>query len=247
MIRLVSAELLKLRKRRGLLWATLALVVAPVIVANAVIAILHAVDPDRYDGAGGIDNFTGALGVISEIGIVAAILVGVTAGAGDLGAGVFRELVVTGRSRLSLFAARIPSGLLFLAPFLAVAFAITAVVTMTVTGPDAAPGVELVARYAGWLLLVYGFAFLLGLGVASVVGSQALSIGVLLAWQFAISPLLLATGKLDALLAGAALDRLEPATSGDPSISLLTAAVVLTAWAALALAAGAWRTVNREA
>lgn len=247
MIRLVSAELLKLRKRRGLLWATLALVVAPVIVANAVIAILHAVDPDRYDGAGGIDNFTGALGVISGIGVVAAILVGVTAGAGDLGAGVFRELVVTGRSRLSLFAARIPSGLLFLAPFLAVAFAITAVVTMTVTGPDAAPGVELVARYAGWLLLVYGFAFLLGLGVASVVGSQALSIGILLAWQFAISPLLLATGKLDALLAGAALDRLEPATSGDPSLSLLTAAVVLTAWATLALAVGAWRTVNREA
>jgi hypothetical protein len=247
MTRLVSAELLKLRKRRGLLLATLTLVVVPVIVADAVLAILHAVDPARHDGAGGTDNFTGALGVISQIGVVAAILVGVTAGAGDLRAGVFRELAVTGRSRLSLFVARLPSGLLFLAPFVAAAFTITAVVATTAAGPGDPPGGELVVRYAGWLILVYGFAFLLGVGVASVIGSQALSIGILLAWQFAISPLLLATGALDSFLAGAALERLEPASTDDPSISVLTATVVLTAWASLALAAGAWRTVEREA
>ena len=171
--------------------ATLALVVAPVAIAYAVIAILHAVDPGRYDGAGGADNFTGALDVLAEVGLVAAIIVGVTAGAGDLGAGVFRELVVTGRSRLSLFAARIPGGLAYLAPFVITAFAIAAVVATTVSGPDAAPEASLVARYGGWLLLVYGFAFALAVGVGSVIGSRGISIGVLLGWQLAISPILL--------------------------------------------------------
>ena len=52
-------------------------------------------------------------------------------------------------------------------------------------------------------------------------------------------------GKLDVALPAAALERLEPA--GDAQISILTAAAVLAAWTALALGAGAWRTVNREA
>ena len=245
MTRLVSAELLKLRKRRGLLWATLALVVVPVAIAYAVIAVLHAADPGKHDGAGGTDNFAGALDVLAEVGLVAAIIVGVTAGAGDVGAGVFRELVVTGRSRLSLFAARIPSGLAYLAPFVVTAFAIAAVVATTVSGPDDAPGVSLVAHYGGWLLLVYTFAFTLGVGVGSLTGSRGISVGVLLGWQLALSPILLATGKLDVALPAAALERLEPA--GDAQISILTAAAVLAAWTALALGAGAWRTVNREA
>ena len=61
---------------------------------------------EKYDPAGGIDNFTGSIELLTQIGVVAAILIGATAGAGDRGAGVFRELVVTGRSRLALFAAR---------------------------------------------------------------------------------------------------------------------------------------------
>jgi len=246
MTRLVSAELLKLRRRRGLLWATLALVVGPVAIAYAVIAILHAVDPGKYDGAGGTDNFAGALDVLGGIGIVAAIIVGVTAGAGDLGAGVFRELVVTGRSRLSLFAAYIPSGLAYLAPFVLVSFGIAGVVATSVSGPDGAPAASLVARYGGWLVLAFAFAYLLSVGVGSLIGSRGISIGILLGWQLAISPILLQTGKLDIVLPGAALERLDPA-AGDAGISLFTAAAVLAVWTALALGAGAWRTLNREA
>ncbi len=38
-------------------------------------------------------------------------MIGIDAGAGDLSAGVFRDLVVTGRSRLALFASRVPAAL----------------------------------------------------------------------------------------------------------------------------------------
>ena len=56
---------------------------------------------------------------------MAGILVGATVGTGDLGR-VFRELVVTGRSRLALFAARVPAGLAFLLLPLGIAFSVTA-------------------------------------------------------------------------------------------------------------------------
>ena len=42
-------------------------------------------------------------------GPLAAIMIGTDGGAGDLAAGVFRDLVVTGRSRVALFASRIPA------------------------------------------------------------------------------------------------------------------------------------------
>ena len=110
-MKLVRAELLKLRKRRGLVAAAAVVTIAPVVVGYTVLAILHATDPARHDPAGGIENFTASIELMTQVGVVAAILVGATAGAGDRGAGVFRELVVTGRPRLALFAARIPGGL----------------------------------------------------------------------------------------------------------------------------------------
>ena len=45
--RLVTAEFLKLRKRRGLVLSTLALTVVPIIVGYTVLLILHATDPAR--------------------------------------------------------------------------------------------------------------------------------------------------------------------------------------------------------
>ena len=45
------------------------------------------------------------------MGPVAAVLIGAEAGAGDTAAGVFRDNVITGRSRLALFLRRIPAAL----------------------------------------------------------------------------------------------------------------------------------------
>lgn len=244
--RLVGAELLKLHRRRPLVLASLVLIVAPMLVTYIVLAVLHGANPGKYGPAGGIDNLRGSLRLLTQIGAVAAVLIGVNAGGGDLAAGVFRELVVTGRSRLALFAARIPAGLALLLPLVAVAFAIAGAASVALAGSGQTPAVSLLLEYAGWVGLVMALGFLLALGVSSLLDSRATSIGLLLAWQLAVAPLLLQTGKLDPVLLGAALRRIEPG-AGSGSISLVTATLLIVVWTIAPLAAGAWRTQTRDA
>ena len=59
--RLIGAEFLKLRRRRSLLAASLALIVAPMLVSFLVLVVLHAANPAKYGPAGGVDNLRGAL------------------------------------------------------------------------------------------------------------------------------------------------------------------------------------------
>jgi hypothetical protein len=248
-MKLVRAELLKLRKRRGLAAATATLTIAPVLIGYTILSILHAIDPARYDAAGGIENFTASIELLTQIGVVAAILVGATAGAGDRGAGVFRELVVTGRSRLALFGARIPGGLLFLLPFVAVGFSIAASAAVLFTGDGQSPvGGRTIAETAGWVALGIVVAYLLALGVSSAFGSRGTSIGILLGWQLAAAPILLASGKLDDLLPNAALLALQPAEEAQlVTTSVSTAIAILVAWTLAPLALGAWRTQTGDA
>src|SRR5438477_829059 len=93
--RLVRAEVLKLRKRRGLVAITACLTLGAAIVPYTILAILHWANPVHHGPAGGVTNLGHGLLVLSMLGSVAAIIVGATVGAGDLAAGIFRELVVT--------------------------------------------------------------------------------------------------------------------------------------------------------
>ena len=248
-MKLVRAELLKLRKRRGLVAAAAVVTIAPVVVGYTVLAILHATDPARHDPAGGIENFSASIELMTQVGVVAAILVGATAGAGDRGAGVFRELVVTGRPRLALFAARIPGGLIFLLAFVAVAFAIAAAAAVALTGDDQSPVAgRTIAETAGWVGLGTIVAYALALGVSSAFGSRGTAIGILLGWQLAAAPILLASGRLDALLPNAALLALEPAEEAQlVTTSVSTAIAILLFWTLVPLAVGAWRTQASDA
>jgi len=72
----------------------------------------HAVAPKSYAVAGGYDIFTNlTAGVMFIFGFIMAAALGCTAGSIDLTEGMFRHLVVTGRSRVALYFARIPAGL----------------------------------------------------------------------------------------------------------------------------------------
>jgi hypothetical protein len=218
------------------------------VVAYAALAILHAVDAAAYDAAGGVENFRRATQALDQIGVVAAVLVGATAGAGDRGAGVFRELASTGRSRLQLFAARVPGGLAFLLPFVASALALAAVAAFAFE-PDGEPAsAGAVAASSAWVTAGMVVAYLLALGVSSAFGSRGTAIGILLAWQLAAAPILLASGKLDSVLPNAALLALQPSRVDDPYVlSNATVALVLLAWTAIPLAVGGWRTVTADA
>jgi hypothetical protein len=252
--RLVSAEFLKLRKRRGLVISTLALTVLPMIVAYTVLLSIHAANPAKHGPAGGLENLTPSMEMLSVLSIVAGILVGATLGAGDLGSGVFRELVVTGRSRLALFAARVPAGLMFLWPIVGAGFAITATGSVVFAGSLDAPSASLLIGSAAWLGLVAALALVLALGVSSTIGSRGTTIGIVLGWQIVAAPVLLQIKTLGSLregLVGAATDRLAPASlfDGSPTVSISIAAAVLVvvAWTVVPLAIGAWRTCTRDA
>ena len=132
--RLVDAEYLKLRKRRGLVTSALVLTVVPVTTVHVVLAILHWQDPHSTGPSGGVENFAGTVGALGLFSVVAAILVGATLGTGDLDAGVFRELVITGRSRRALFAARVPAGLALLLPIVGAGLVITAAASVGLAG-----------------------------------------------------------------------------------------------------------------
>jgi ABC-2 family transporter len=252
--RLVSAEFLKLRKRRGLVISMLALTIVPMIIGYTVLLSIHAANPSKHGPAGGLENLSGSMDLLTTLSIVAAILVGATLGAGDLGSGVFRELVVTGRSRLALFAARVPAGLGLIWPVVGAGFAITAIGSIVFAGSLDAPSAVLLLESAAWLGLVTALSLALALGVSSVLGSRGTTIGIVFGWQIVAAPVLLQIGVLGSLregLLGAATDRLAPAAlfEGSPTVamSLPAAALVVIAWTVVPLAIGAWRTCTRDA
>jgi hypothetical protein len=75
---------------------------------------------------------------MAEFGFIIAATLGATAGTTDLADGMFRHLVITGRSRLALYLARIPAGLSIVLPLVAVAFAIVCLVTSFAGTPQPA-------------------------------------------------------------------------------------------------------------
>jgi hypothetical protein len=265
-MRLVTAEFLKLRKRMGLVALSFAITVGPALIMWA------TTDADR----GGTRAFADQLGAVAPLTIVAAILVGAILGTADESSGVFRELVVTGRSRLSLYAARVPAGLTLVLAVGAAGFAIVLVSALSSAGPtppDAigiakgpgrppgpvhalttlAPSATLVAKSGAWLVLVAVTGFALAFGVAAVVGSTAGSIATLLGLWLLVIPLIQNLESLEWLrkmvvLEG--LDRVMPAglTDGykELLISVGAAVAVLLVWTAVPLVAGAWRTVTRD-
>jgi hypothetical protein len=254
--RLVRAELLKLRKRRGLSVTLLLLTVGASVVTYGILALLHGVNPGHHGPAGGVQNLGNVLWLLSSLGAVAAVLVGVTAGAGDLGAGVFRELVVTGRSRTALFLARIPGGMAFLLSCVAAAYAIAAVASVALAGSLTAPSTSSLVAGGLWLVLTTTVYFVLALGLSSLIGSRTIPIVSLLAWRLAVMPIVLSLTFLGGwrdVFPDAGIEALAPhefvkqLQIGNLSLSAAGGAVGLLLWMGAALALGAWRTARRDA
>jgi hypothetical protein len=255
--RMVSAEFLKVRGRRWLVGWSAILTVGGVLTVFGITAILHAENPVKYGPAGGVSHLSEAMAWVSILSSVAAILIGATAGAGDLQAGVFRDLVSTGRSRVALFVARIPGGLVLLWPLVALTWVMACAASVLFAGNLASPAISLMVAGGMWVLLVTTSMYLLALGVASLTGSRTAAVGQVLAWQFVLSPLLLQVAGLGVIRQGiqmAALGRFIPAGlqsgSSDPvgsTMSVGVAGLVIAAWAVIPLAAGAWRTRIRDA
>jgi hypothetical protein len=133
---LITTKNLEIRKRRGLMITTVVLIVAPTVLLYALRLLFHAVDPNSYGPAGSPDLFSQVSNLISGLGFIAAATLGATAGTTDLTDGMFRHLVITGRSRVALYLARIPAGLAVIIPLVALAFTMNCLVTSFEGSPN---------------------------------------------------------------------------------------------------------------
>lgn len=122
---MISTRFMEIRRRRGLMIALALVTVGIPTVFLVIRLLLHAFAPHSYGPAGGYDIYTAMVsGVLYVFGFIVAATVGATAGSADLGEGMFRHLVVTGRSRLALYLARIPAGLAIIVTLVAVGFTV---------------------------------------------------------------------------------------------------------------------------
>jgi hypothetical protein len=126
---MISSRFMELRKRRGLMIALVLVNIGIPSIFLLVRLLVHGFDPKSYGPAGGYNIYTGLVaGVMYVFGFIVAATLGCTAGSVDLTEGMFRHLVVTGRSRLALYLARIPAGLAIIVPLVAVGFTIVCAV-----------------------------------------------------------------------------------------------------------------------
>jgi len=266
---LINTRLLELRKRRTLMIVTVAFTVGLPVIFYAIRLLYHLGDPARYAPAGAPDAFATIGILMGEFGFIVAATVGATAGTADLTDGVFRHLVITGRSRLALYLARIPAGLSILLSLAAAGFTVTCLVTAFLGSPHAAAGVTVSAgdmvRSGLWLELDLLIGFVLGLGLGSLMGQRTVPVILLIVLEIIITPVL-ADHPLpfflhgERLIVGVAMDQLKPAAlaggaqvgpsggllhlSPMPTWAMIT---VIACWIAGWSAIGAWRMATRDA
>jgi ABC-2 type transport system permease protein len=248
---LIGAEILKLRRRRGLMIWSAVLTIGPVLVAYGVLLGLHAFSPDKHGPAGGVSNLDGLLGVVVVLGGIAATIIGTTAGSQDASSGVFRDLVVTGRPRTALFRARTPGALAVFLPLYAASFALAVAGSYAFAGGLPTPSAHRVVQYAEWAAATGVLSVVLAVALGSIVSGR-IAVGVLIAWNTVVSGLLVTIGALGSArqaVPDAAAEHFAPSVEGATRVAMSTgtALLVLALWAAVALRAGAVWTKRRDA
>jgi len=267
---LIGAKLLELRKRRTLMTVTVAFTVALPVIFYGIRLAYHLGDPARYAPAGAPNAFATAGTLMDEFGFIAAVALGATAGTADLTDGMFRHLVITGRSRLALYLARIPAGLSILLSLAAVGFTVACLVTAFLSSPQAAgaitPSPGAMAGAGLWLELDLLIGFTVGLGLGSLMGQRTVPVILLIVLEIIITPAL--AGHVlphfldgERLVVGVAMDQLKPAALAGgtrigpggggalqiPPMPTWAMISVIVGWIIGWSAIGAWKMTTRDA
>ena len=267
---LISAKLLELRKRRTLMIVTVAFTVVLPVIFYGIRLLYHLGDPARYAPAGAPNAFATIGILMAEFGFIAAAALGATAGTADLTDGMFRHLVITGRSRLALYLARIPAGLSILLSLAAAGFTVACLVTAFLGNPLPAHAVAVsagdMARSGLWLELDLVIGFTVGLGLGTLMGQRTVPVILLTVLMIIITPALAGHALpyfLDSerLVVGVAMDQLKPAALAGgqqvgpgggvglqiPPMPAWAMITVIAGWIVGWSAIGAWRMVTRDA
>lgn len=253
-VQMVAADLLKIRKRIGNLVVALLLACGPLVIFFVVRAAQHSSNSAQHPPAGGVGGFSDSIRLLAIFfGPLAAILIGVDAGAGDASAGVFRDLVATGRSRLALFASRVPAALALTWLVAVGGFALTLLGTFVFAAGVPTPDAALIMKAFGFVLLAVGIVCAVAVGLASLLTSRPAALTTFIGWQLVASPIIASISSLgDArwIVLTQAIAHFSPVhIDGSRAVRMpeSTAIAVLAVWLAIALALGAWRTRTMDA
>ena len=354
---MIATRFMELRKRRGLMIALIVVNIGLPALFLLIRLLLHAFAPRTNPPAGNEIIFAVLVaGLLYTFGFIVAATVGCTAGSRDLTEGMFRHLVVTGRSRLALYLARIPAGLAIVVPLVAIGYTIVCAVSVfaaptfindsnvnipsglsragfenwardraepvicflpyngQIPGNLACPGppywsksaitpaqpapsklealavkiasqdypgytrilrsppISLMIKAGLWIELEAAVGFILGLGLASLMGQRTVPVILIIALQIILTPILALAAiphlqDLQRSFVGVAMAHLEPsglpAVFGLPGItggvtrpgaaqsvlpgSATQAVCVIIAWLAGWTILGAWRMMTRDA
>jgi hypothetical protein len=158
---MIGTKLMELRKRRVLLAFIVAFTVAVPVIFYGLRLIYHLADSKAYGPAGSPAIYPDVCSLMNEFGFIVAVTLGATAATTDLADGMFRHLVITGRSRVALYLARIPAGLTIILVLMGAGFTIVCLVTSFLGAPSSAavhengvsiPAYLSQAQLHGWLL-----------------------------------------------------------------------------------------------
>jgi hypothetical protein len=254
-IQMVRAELMKVWRRRSIVAIAAFFTIGVTVLYFGVQEVQHLADPGRYGPAGGIDNFNRATVILSVFfGSLSAILIGTEAGTTDLASGVFRDLVVTGRERLWLFAVRVPAALILTIGLCLVALGVSIAAAVALSGNLASPDASYIIDSVLWVCLAEAVLCVIAVGLGSMTGSRAASLTVLIGWQVIAGRLLAMItflGSARDVIPNIALGALKPGhqlpDNNGVSMGAGLAVVILALWLFGWLAAGAWRTRTRDA
>jgi hypothetical protein len=208
---LVATKHMGLRKRRGLMVAFAVLTIAPPVLILGIRLLAHPIDPAKYGPAGSVSLFSVITGLMAEFGFIVAAALGASAGSTDLTDGFFRQLVITGRSRLALYLARIPAGLAIVLPLAALGFTLLCVVTAYASGPQSTSlaATEMV-KVGLWLEPETGIGFLVGLGLGSLMGQRTVPVILLVVLEIIVNEALPRADSIQFAGAGLAVSRPGP-------------------------------------
>ena len=243
-LNVVRMDVLKLRRRRGLIAIALVIALVPLTVYFAVNAARHGADPSHVAPAGGVKPF----GMSSDflggtLGFVIAAMLGVTAGAGDAELGVLRDLVATGRSRVALFVSRSVAAVPITVGVLAAALVLDTACSVALAGSAHTPSLSDIVRRDASVLAFGALVTVFSAGVSTFVRSRGPMMVSLITFGVLISQLLLPAtilGNLRAVLPLAEFERMAGTATAGLHVSVAVALAALAAWAVAALVAGSW-------
>jgi hypothetical protein len=250
---MIAAEVLKLRRNRPVMAFAFLLSVVVVVLVFGYEAIEHGSNPSEHEPAGGSIGFQHTLRLLGVFfGTLTAAVIGSEAGTADRSSGVFRDLVSTGRSRLTLFLVRAPAAILITWVFTGVAYGLGVIGTFAFADGLSTPSASVVIQGLAWIWVANVAVVAFAVGVGSLTGSRAVTLTGVIGWQTVATQLLVNVTSLGSARHGLltpALAQLAPIPLDLAGVTMagLTAWIVTIGWMVIPTAIGAWRTRTVDA